>query len=74
MRLREIFAFNLKRLRRAKQLSQEALAGIAEIDRTYVSLLERCEYSASLDLIEKLADALEVAPADLLSKPGLDLI
>ena len=59
MALRDVFAVNLKALRQAKGLTQETLAGLAEIDRTYVSLLERCEYSASLDLIEKLAEALQ---------------
>ncbi|MAN74206.1 helix-turn-helix transcriptional regulator [Henriciella sp.] len=66
MRLREIFALNLKSNRRGRNLSQEELADLAEIDRTYVSLLERSEYSASLDMIERLARALEVPPLELL--------
>jgi len=66
MNLRSVFASNLKRCRRAKGLSQEALADAAEIDRTYVSALEREIYSASLDTIEKIATALEVPPHQLL--------
>ncbi len=69
MSLREIFAHNLKAERRAKGLSQEDLAGLAEIDRTYVSLLERSEYSASIDMVEKLAKALDIAPTKLMQKP-----
>jgi transcriptional regulator with XRE-family HTH domain len=53
MTLRQIFADNLLRARQEKDLSQEALADLAGIDRTYVSALERQVYSASLDTIEK---------------------
>jgi transcriptional regulator with XRE-family HTH domain len=70
MRLRQIFAENLRRARRRNDLSQEALADLAGIDRTYVSALERQVYSASLDTIEKLADVLGTEPADLLATPG----
>lgn len=66
MRLREIFAQNLRRLRTERALSQEALADLAGIDRTYVSALERRKYSASLDTIERLAKVLKVDPHELL--------
>jgi transcriptional regulator with XRE-family HTH domain len=67
MRLRQIFAENLRRLRTEKELSQEALADLAGIDRTYVSALERQVYSASLDTIEKLAKVLGAEPHELLT-------
>lgn len=70
MRLRQIFAANLRARRNAKGLSQEDLADLAEIDRTYVSLLERCEYSASLDVVERIAVALNVDPSELLTSPA----
>ena len=41
MDIREVFALNLRRARNAKGLSQEALAHEADVDRTYVSALER---------------------------------
>jgi len=66
MKLREIFGSNLRRIRQERGLSQEALAADAEIDRTYVSALERGVYSASLDMIEKLAAVLSVEPNVLL--------
>ena len=66
MSLRETFAANLRRARKAAGLSQEELAHRAQIDRTYVSSLERCQYAVSLDLIEKLAEQMNVEPADLL--------
>lgn len=69
MRVREILAFNLKTLRQQMNLSQEELADAASIDRTYVSLLERCQYSASIDVIERLALSLQVEPFELLTPP-----
>ncbi len=66
MQLRQIFAHNLRRIREERGLSQEALAFKAGIDRTYVSSLERQRYSASLDMIEKLASILQVEPTELL--------
>lgn len=69
MELREIFATNLRVLRHERKLSQEALADEAGIDRTYVSALERSVFSASLDMIEKLAAALGIEPHSLLEKP-----
>lgn len=68
MGLRQIFATNLRRLRTEHGLSQEALAELAEVDRTYVSALEREVYSASLDTIERLAEALKVDPAEFLAR------
>jgi transcriptional regulator with XRE-family HTH domain len=68
MELRETFATNLRVLRHERKLSQEALADEAGIDRTYVSALERSVFSASLDMIEKLAKALGVEPHSLLEK------
>lgn len=66
MWIREILAANLRRYRRAAGLSQEELAHRAEIDRTYISALERCVYAASIDVLESLAKQLGVEPAELL--------
>jgi transcriptional regulator with XRE-family HTH domain len=69
MSLRDVFARNLRKCRKAAGFSQEALAHEAGIDRTYVSALERTVYSASIDMIERLADVLGVEPATLLERP-----
>ena len=69
MEIREIFAHNLRKYRRAAGLSQEELAHRAGIDRTYVSLLERRIYSATIDVLEKLAEALNIEPHLLLKRP-----
>lgn len=66
MNIREILAANLKRYRRERGVSQEELAHLAEIDRTYISSLERCQYAASIEVVDRLAKALEVQAADLL--------
>ena len=64
MTLRERVARNLRMLRRAKGLSQEELADRAEINRNYVGMLEREEHAATVDMLEKLADVLEVDPIE----------
>ena len=69
MALREIVARNLRRLRRSKGLSQEELADRAGINRNYVGMLEREENSATVDMLEKLADVLNVDPIEFFKRP-----
>ena len=68
MQIREVFARNLRKARNAKGLSQEALAYEAGIDRTYISALERGIYSATIDMVGKLAAVLEIEPSALLER------
>ncbi len=68
MHIREVFARNLRKARIAKGLSQEALAHEAEVDRTYVSALERGVYSATIDMVDKLATVLELDASALLQR------
>jgi transcriptional regulator with XRE-family HTH domain len=63
---RRIFAENLRKARLAKKLSQEDLAELANLHRTYVGSVERAERNVSIDNIERLAIALGVSPATLL--------
>ena len=65
---RERISANLSRMRKARGLSQEQLAELAEFHRTYVSQLERCVTNISIDGLERLAQALEVDVVDLLKK------
>jgi transcriptional regulator with XRE-family HTH domain len=69
MQIREVLAHNLRRYRALRGLSQEELAHRADIDRTYISSLERSQYAAGIDVLERLAVALDVPPFELL-KPG----
>jgi transcriptional regulator with XRE-family HTH domain len=69
MDLREPFAANLRRLRHAKGLSQDDLAYEAEVSRSYLSQLEKGVFYASLKIIGRLCEVLEVEPAELLKLP-----
>lgn len=69
MQSRAALAHNLRRLRAARGLSQEALADLAGIDRTYVSALEREKYAATVDMLDRLGGVLSVTATDLLRVP-----
>ena len=64
-----MLAANLRHHRRLVGLSQEELAHRAEIDRTYVSALERCVYAASVDVVDRLARELGLEAWQLLQQP-----
>lgn len=66
--IREVLALNLKFLRAERGLSQDALALLAGLDRTFVAHVERLKRNISLDNLEKLAIALEVPTAVLLTE------
>lgn len=68
MDIREIFARNLRTARRAKGFSQEELAHRADLDRTYISSLERSVYNATIDVVDRLATALQIEPGSLLDR------
>jgi transcriptional regulator with XRE-family HTH domain len=70
MDLREVFATNLRRLRHEKGLSQDDLAYEAEVSRSYLSQLEKGTFYASLKIIGRLAEALDVEPAEFLKLPA----
>ncbi|WP_300038567.1 helix-turn-helix transcriptional regulator [uncultured Roseobacter sp.] len=57
---------NIQELRRDRGLSQEALAHAAEINRGYFGKLENAKYAVSVDMLEKIAEALDVDPSALL--------
>ena len=65
--LQHLFAANVRIVRTAKGLSQEELAHRASIDRTYVSSVERRLRNVSLQNVQRLAQALDVDPRDLLN-------
>lgn len=65
MNLVKVFGANLRKYRTDKGLSQEKLAELCGLHRTYISDIERYKRSISLDNIQKIATALEI-PAYLL--------
>lgn len=67
---RALLAWNLRALRTAKSLSQERLAADAGVDRAWVSELEREQGNTSIDLLDRLAEALDVPIAALFAEPA----
>jgi transcriptional regulator with XRE-family HTH domain len=68
MKLRKIVGDNIRGFRTKRDISQESLALDSVVDRAYVGRVERAEFSASLDVLEKLAKTLKVDPYILLIK------
>lgn len=68
MRWEAIVGRNVKRLRQAKKLTQEALAHAAEIDTRYVGGIERGQENPSVAVLGRLAEALDVHPSLLLAE------
>jgi transcriptional regulator with XRE-family HTH domain len=69
MKARALVARNLRRLRVRQGLSQENLAVDAEIDRTYVSRLERGLENPTVAVLERLADALNASIVEFFAVP-----
>ena len=65
---RRIFAENLRKARLAKELSQEDLAELASLHRTYVGSVERAERNVSIDNMERLASAVGISLPSLLQE------
>ena len=64
--LRDVIADNVRRLRKARGLSQEGLADLCGLHRTYVGSIERAERNLSVDNIAKLAASLGIEGWQLL--------
>jgi transcriptional regulator with XRE-family HTH domain len=62
----------LKAAREQKGLSQEALAELAEVDRTYVSMVERGKRQPTLGVAKRLADALKEPLGDMIRRAERD--
>lgn len=66
MSARITFAQNLRRLRQSLAISQEELADMSNLHRTYISSVERGIKNISIDNMEKLSIALNVKLVELL--------
>jgi transcriptional regulator with XRE-family HTH domain len=69
MNARELVAWNVRRIRVLRGISSEALAASADVDRAYVSRIERGVANSSIDLLERIAKVLEVEIAELFAVP-----
>jgi|TARA_B110000003_G_scaffold76423_1_gene78037 transcriptional regulator with XRE-family HTH domain len=70
-RLLKDFGLRVKRLRADRSISQEGLANLSGLDRTYISGLERGIRNPSLKCLAKVAKGLGIELVDLLSSVGL---
>ena len=70
MRVQALVAWNLRRLRVARGLSQENLAVDAGIDRTYVSRLERGLENPTVGILEQLSVALNAGIVEFFAIPA----
>ncbi|EFI53371.1 MULTISPECIES: helix-turn-helix domain-containing protein [Afipia] len=65
MDLKEVMAVNLRRLRHAKGMTQEELAERAGLSARYVGGIERADVSASVTVLGRIAEALDVEATEL---------
>lgn len=68
MDLKEAFGQVIRELRDQRGLSQQELADYSEVDRTFISGLERGINNPTLNTIYKLAEVLKVKPGELIQK------
>ena len=61
----------IREVRLSKGISQEKLALLADVDRSYVGRIERGDNNVALLTLERLADALDTSVAKLMQKAGL---
>lgn len=64
--LAKTFGRNVRRVRKERRLSQEALAHEVRLAVTYVGQIERGLRNPTLEVVEKVAKVLKVKPLDLL--------
>lgn len=71
--LRDVLAYWMRLLRVQKGWSQERLAQECELDRTYISAVERKRWNVSLSNLERIGQALGVPVWSLLRPPQADV-
>lgn len=67
MDIKEAIAIVIKQERKKNKLSQEELAHLCNIDRTYISLLERQKRSPTLDVIFRLSNSFNIKPSSFVN-------
>jgi transcriptional regulator with XRE-family HTH domain len=67
---RALVAWNLRRIRVRRGLSQERLAFDAGVDRSYLGGLERREENPTVDVLDRLANTLSVSISEFFVQPG----
>lgn len=67
---RALIAWNLRRIRVKRKLSQEKLAFDSGVDRSYAGGLERGDHNPTIDVLDRLVKTLEVPLAELFKPPS----
>jgi len=62
-------AFNVRRERQERKLTQEELADLAGLSARYLGSIERATVSASVTVLGRLAEALRTDPCELIRRP-----
>jgi transcriptional regulator with XRE-family HTH domain len=62
MEMMKVFAFNMKKYRKKRRLSQMKLAGLLDTSTSYIGEIEINSRVPSLDMVERIAKALKVEP------------
>lgn len=66
MMIVKVFGQVLRELRVSNQLSQEKLAELTDLDRTYISLLERGQRQPTIRTLFQIAKALNIKPSKII--------
>ena len=61
----ESLGSNIRSIRKAKDISQEDLANLANIERGYMGYIERGQQNVSVEILWRIADALKVSISEL---------
>jgi transcriptional regulator with XRE-family HTH domain len=69
MNIKEKFGLRIRNLREQKKYSIEHLANISDVDRNYLSAIEKGKRNCSLEIQEKLISGLEMEFADFFNDP-----
>ena len=68
MEWEEIVGANIRRFRKKCGMTQEQLAMSADLDLRYLGGIERGEHNPTVSVLGRLAEALEIHPADFFSE------
>ncbi|MEY9676968.1 helix-turn-helix domain-containing protein [Bradyrhizobium elkanii] len=69
MKARALVAWNVRRIRVDRGIPQEQLAYDAGVDRSYMSGLERQSANPTIDLLDRIAETLDVHLSELFVQP-----
>ena len=68
IKLQKILANNVRRERKKQNISQEDLADICDLHRTYIGAIERAERNVTLSTLEALSNGLKISVEKLLQE------